>query len=612
MQQDKSKAVSKVLRRSALFIVGGFLCLWFKGILQHREIAIDRNEERSASRPEIMPSLPPARELVIGLPDVDAPRDPAGSELAPPPSLIINGSVVLQRSGVPVVGAQVRFRRPTSQNEKSVQATAVTDEAGDFAFELPPTQGWNYGDVFNVAVYINPNQVVLAGMAVLAPFLVLQVPAGMIAHGVITDTIDWSLGAAIALFDDSSGNMIKVAQADVAPDGSFETQVFLEAIPESLVLGLVMRGGMFTARCSSVEILGDKGARVFLGLEALSVVVSDDLGSPISGARIRLGERGIAGSMLGEWTADAQGRIMIVVPSADLQFCASAPGFASTNGMIGRGEFGGLVRVHLRALLAGDGVSGIVLYSNGEPAEAAAVTAFPLIANGELGVAGSASASTAKDGRFFLQIGADASLGVVAFKRLLGSSETVPVEPGQGDIVLVLPNGGGLRLAFDSSDFPATVGPGLIGYVAVGRTYAVVHSGVSASSPIVLDELPEDEYNVYAYMASLGLFFEGSVDVTGGEISWFKLAGIRPRYVTGVVVDGDDLPQKNCQVMLTGLWPTEAESHWAVGRTGVNGEFKLMAGTSPAATLIVLKEGRQLLREEVASDVPLRLVLESP
>ena len=199
-------------------------------------------------------------------------------------------------------------------------------------------------------------------------------------------------------------------------------------------------------------------------------------------------------------------------------------------------------------------------------------------------------------------------LQATAYLEGYGLTAPTYCKEGDADLELVIPELGTLRFGLAPAGVGPSFQPGMISYVAVGDS-GVVREGVSPTSPVILLEVPAGEYEVCAYVASLGVYAEGRVTVSAGEILGYELPCFPAGFVEGTLTDESGLPLSGFDVRALGLWPAQVEDYWAYCRTDSAGQFKLMIGREDEARVAVAKNGDLLIDARVSRGSPIRLTV---
>ena len=387
----------------------------------------------------------------------------------------------------------------------------------------------------------------------------------------------------------SCGVMLARAQADA--DGTFEMQACPARELPLVDVRVMLEGLAVTRSIRWQELASEAGARIELSFGELLVRVQDADDSAIAGAELRIASLPADGAFPTVAKSDVRGEYRAKLEIGSFEVIAAAPGFSST---IERVEFEGQasnssLTLVLRRLGDDDRLVGRVVLEDGTPVEGAWVTANPVMDSPDAAMAGHAQLRSGADGSFELAIATDRELEVVAYRRDLGMSAAVRIQPGNRRLELVICAQGKLEVRISPPSGLAAFSGGLVEYALVDRRLAHFDFGHAFEVPFVLEQLPIGDYNLFVYIAGWNAYAEGSVHVEANLSTQVELASHTAQFARGRVRLADESSLSGGTLRMDHpTWPPEVESLWS-SPLSADGRFELFLGEETACPATLLR-----------------------
>jgi hypothetical protein len=399
-------------------------------------------------------------------------------------------------------------------------------------------------------------------------------------------------------------------------DGRFEIHA---RPPDEAVHNLVLSVGLGVTSLRAVvpwaELRSEAGATIVLDVCPLRLTVVASDGAPIAKGELRLAA----------WVGSAQEPAVHVATSLEgsapleLALPGRASGVELVIGSEGYAPFvaqrdaapcGESWAVELVRLGPDDVIDGRVLDANGQPVEAAFASCCPLARDPEVGVAANVGVRTDAEGRFSLPYPAGKLAALRAFHVDHGMLPDQEVRGGARDVVLRFL---GVQDVEVDARFPAgahvAAGAHPFEWVLALQDGATL-TGSERTDPFTIEEAPPGDHRLYVVAVGGTWYASEVVSVFPALDARVEIELEPARHVRGHVLDAEGKPAAGIVIrVVVPAWPEELASKWGSGSTDQEGAFELLAGNAAECALAFERDGVELLRTGVATEIPLEIRL---
>lgn len=524
----------------------------------------------------------------------------------PEPSLVIQGTILEDVTGVPLGGISISFgmqgAAPTSA-ESMPDGTVVVPLYGN---------EWQLGRVCTVIGTIGREQVYY-GSVVLEDNFVLLAGQRARLRGVVVGapgrSDDWRLVFSVPPTG-SVSTALFLARTSLREDFTFEVAPHLKYRPDDvLVTASSNAGSSFAQIVSLTELLSESGASIAVSFFPIVVQVIDDSEDPVEGAVVRAAVTRSATHRAQQAITGADGIARFICQETDegvVAIHAGKAGYSSATTSLNQAALAAPVdnptRVRIRVLGPEDTIRGRVRDEVG-PIQGAVVSAKQADASsGVLGGPLRPMVRTDEKGEFAMPFRSDGGdvLSVGALGYVL-REVSVPVRRDESlDIELV--SGSTLILSAQAPRSGAPRPSGPILYALQKLPDSSVEFGHHAGE-LVVTHRAHGAYRVFVKGPG-GEYFGEQVVTVGPNKQRIEVLCVGSTWFSGTVIGADSHEPESLRIRVRhDAWPEEVLQKWTEASVAPDGSFEVFGGNLSDATLVVLKDGRTVAEATVQAGV---------